>query len=193
MKFNAFVFARGGSKGLKNKNILELDGKPLINHSIDIAKEIEEVENIYVSTDDIEIANIARNNGALIINRPKELAEDNSSEWLAWQHAIKYVFNNFKVFDGFLSLPATAPLRSRKDVEKCLKKLKDDADMIVSISESRKHPAFNMVKVFDNGQLSLLEILDNNIIRRQDVQKVYDLTTVAYASRAKHILNSAGI
>ena len=193
MKFYAFIFARGGSKGLKKKNILNLDGKPLINHSIDIAKEIKNIEQIFVSTDDKEIANIAINNGAKVINRPKELAGDKSSEWLAWQHAINYIFKIFGEFEGFISLPATAPLRSKEDVEKCIFKLEDNADLIVTITKSKKHPSFNMVKIFNEDKISLLEDNKDNIHRRQDVSTVYDITTVAYVSTAQHILKSKGL
>ena len=192
MKFYAFVFARGGSKGLKKKNILNINGKPLINYSIDIAKEIKNIEKIFVSTDDEEIANIAINNGAILIDRPKELAQDNSSEWLSWQHAIKYVFNKFGEFEGFVSLPATAPLRSKEDVSKCIAKLKDNADLVVTITESRRHPAFNMVKMTSEDRISLIEN-KGNILRRQDSPKIFDITTVAYVSTSKHILNSKGI
>ena len=84
MRTFAFIFARGGSKGLPRKNILELGGKPLIVHSIEIAKKVSQIEEIFVSTDDQEIAEIANRNGAVTINRPVELATDNSPEWLSW-------------------------------------------------------------------------------------------------------------
>ena len=192
MKFYAFIFARGGSKGLKKKNILNLDGKPLINHAIDIAKEIQNIEKIFISTDDEEIANIAINNGAILIDRPKELAEDNSSEWLAWQHAIKYVFNRFGEFEGFVSLPATAPLRSKEDVSKCIAKLKDNADLIVTVTKSKRHPAFNMVRISSEDKITLIEN-KGKILRRQDAPIIYDMTTVAYVSTAQHILKTKSL
>ena len=72
MKIYAFIFARGGSKGLPRKNILPLKGLPLIAHSINTAKKIKEIDKIFVSTDDTEIANISKIYGAYIINRPKK-------------------------------------------------------------------------------------------------------------------------
>ena len=83
----AFVFARGGSKGLPNKNILKLGEKPLIAHSIELAKNINEIENIFLSTDSDHIANIGKDYGAKIIKRPSNLASDKSPEWLSWIHA----------------------------------------------------------------------------------------------------------
>ena len=78
----AFIFARGGSKGVPRKNILPIGGLPLIVHSIKVAQSLENIEGIYVSTDCEEIASIAAAAGAEIINRPIELATDTASEWL---------------------------------------------------------------------------------------------------------------
>ena len=83
MKTYAFVFARGGSKGVPGKNIRELAGKPLLAYSIDMAHEIEAVDKVFVSTDDPAIAAIARNYCANVIDRPEEVAQDNTPEWMA--------------------------------------------------------------------------------------------------------------
>ena len=91
MKTYAFIFARGGSKGVPGKNIKEICGKPLIAYPIEIAKEIESIEKIFVSTEDDIIATVAKEFGADIIPRPHDLAQDDSPEWLAWQHAVKWL------------------------------------------------------------------------------------------------------
>uniref|UniRef100_UPI003F66515A acylneuraminate cytidylyltransferase family protein n=1 Tax=Aeromonas hydrophila TaxID=644 RepID=UPI003F66515A len=83
----AFIFARGGSKGLPQKNIKPLDGKPLIQYSIETALATAGIEQVFVSTDDAAIASVARAAGAEIIERPAELATDTSPEWLSWRHA----------------------------------------------------------------------------------------------------------
>ena len=103
----AFVFARGGSKGLPGKNIKPLCNKPLIQYSIDCAQTSELIDDIYVSTDDVDIAHVARKGGAKVIDRPKELATDDSPEWLSWQHAITWVTQHTGAFETFVSLPAT--------------------------------------------------------------------------------------
>ena len=114
MKIIAFIFARGGSKGLPNKNIKILNGKPLIAWSIEHAKKINRIDRVIVSTDSEEIAKIAREFGAEVpFMRPLELATDESPEWLSWQHGLKHL----KSIDGclpdlMLSIPATAPLRN---------------------------------------------------------------------------------
>ena len=97
MKTVAFIFARGGSKGVKRKNVRLLEGKPVIAYSIEAAKESSLVNDVYVSTEDDEIAKISASYGAKVIKRPTELAGDNSPEWLSWQHAVNLV-ENFDIF-----------------------------------------------------------------------------------------------
>lgn len=82
-KIYAFVFARGGSKGLPRKNLLPLGGVPLIGHSINTAKALPQVSKVFVSTDDSEIKRVAQQYGAEVIERPEELAGDKSPEWEA--------------------------------------------------------------------------------------------------------------
>ena len=189
---NAFTFARGGSKGLPKKNILKLGDKPLIVHSIELSKEIKEIENIYVSTDSEEIANIAKDYGARIIRRPDNLASDDSPEWLSWIHAVKYVYKNYGKFDKFLSLPATSPLRKVEDVKKCLNSLTANIDMVLTMANAKRNPWFNMVVKDDTG---IIKTVNQNIrvSRRQDAPKVYDLCTVAYVTRPDFILSSSGL
>ena len=92
MKYIVLICARGGSKGLPGKNIKPLNGIPLIGWSINIAKQIDRVSRIIVSTDSEEIAKVALKYGAEVpFMRPKDLAQDDSPEWLVWRHAIKYV------------------------------------------------------------------------------------------------------
>ena len=102
-KTYAFVFARGGSKGLPRKNILPIAGMPMIAHSIKIARNLRGVDHTYVSTDCDEIASIAESYGTEVIHRPAELASDTASEWLAWQHAINFVLKkgNPSLFDAW--------------------------------------------------------------------------------------------
>ena len=117
MTAHAFIFARGGSKGIPRKNLTLLDGKPLLLYSIELARQIDAVDKCYVSTDDDEIAKMALDNGAEVIERPKELADDRSPEWAAWQHAVTYLDHLNLSFDTFVSLPTTAPLRVLSDVK----------------------------------------------------------------------------
>ena len=194
MILNAFIFARGGSKGLPGKNIKLLLGKPLIQYSIEVALQISSIDKVFVSTDNNDIAEVSRSIGAIVIDRPVELAQDNSSEWLAWKHAIKWVQREYGDFDEFISLPATSPLRSVKDVESAMFKRSDvDADICIVITSASRSPYFNMVKKLDNNLIELIIKPVNSIFRRQDSPEVFDITTVAYVATVDFIMNNSNI
>ena len=193
MKRFAFIFARGGSKGVPGKNIKEIYGKPLIAYSIEIAKEIESIEKVFVSTEDNNIATVAKNFGAEIIPRPQRLAQDTSSEWIAWQHAVKWLEEKKENFDIFISLPATSPLRNKKDISQCISSLDERTDMVVGITEANRSPYFNMVEKNDDGFINILIKNDNGYTRRQETPTVFDMTTVAYVTRPEFIRNYKGI
>ena len=193
MRTFAFKFARGGSKGVPGKNIKEICGKPLIAYSIEIAKEIESIEKIFVSTEDGKIAAVAEEFGADLIPRPANLAQDNTAEWLAWHHSVEWVEDKYGSFDIFLSLPTTAPLRNKEDIINCLNALNNHTDIIVSMTESQRNPRFNMVEKQKDGFLKLVIEGDTEYQRRQDAPVVYDLTTVAYVTRPEFIKRSKGI
>ncbi|MEH6469998.1 MAG: acylneuraminate cytidylyltransferase family protein [Halopseudomonas sp.] len=189
----AFIFARGGSKGLPGKNIKPLNGKPLIAYSIDTAKQCPSIVRIIVSTDDAEIAEVAKRYGAEVpFTRPEELAGDTSSEWDAWRHAVNWVRENDD-FDTFVSLPATAPLRSVDDVERCIAAQDADTDMVVTVTPASRSPYFNMVTIDESGFSELVIKPEFGITRRQDAPAVYDMTTVAYVTRPDHILEATGV
>ena len=189
MKIYAFIFARGGSKGLPGKNTKMLGGLPLLAHSIKIAQQLERVEKIYVSTDAEEIAQIAKEFSAEPIKRPEALATDTASEWLAWQHAIQYLHERGEQFDIFLSLPTTSPLRIKQDVEECIAQLNEDTDVVITVTPSSRSPYFNMVTRAHGGS-SKIVCGDATIKRRQDAPSVFDITTVAYVSRPSYILQN---
>lgn len=192
----AFIFARGGSKGLPGKNIRPLCGKPLIAWSIAHARAVKRISRVIVSTDSEEIAAVAREYGAETpFVRPPELARDDSPEWLAWRHALQFV----EATDGGLpevmvSVPATAPLRLPEDIERCLDDfMKGGADIVVTVSEARRSPYFNMVKRHQDGSVGLVIPPASNLSRRQDAPEVFDMATVAYVLDPKFVLAHSAI
>ena len=191
MKTFAFIFARGGSKGLPKKNILDLGGLPLIAHSILSAKKNLMIDDIFVSTDSSEIEDVAYSYKAKVIKRPKELAQDESSEWLAWIHAVNFLHEQGYEFNKFISLPATAPLRADEDITNCLLALKGDVDVVITVTPANRNPSFNMVKRDTKGISEL--IIKSNLVRRQDAPLVYDMATVAYVTTPKYILNAKNL
>ena len=191
MKAIAFIFARGGSKGLPGKNIRPLGGKPLIAWSIEQALAVKRITRVIVSTDSEEIAAVARNYGAEVpFIRPTELARDDSPEWLAWRHALNYLLDTVGVLpEAMVSLPATAPLRLPLDIENCLDEYeKGDVDMVVTVTDAHRSPYFNMVKTNADGTVGLVIPPQSAIARRQDVPTVYDMTTVAYVARPEFVM-----
>lgn len=194
MRTIAFIFARGGSKGLPGKNIKILNGKPLLQYSIETARNVGQIEDVFVSTDCEKIAAVAKDNGAKVILRPAELATDTCPEWLAWRHAINYVTDKHGAFDRFVSLPATSPLRSESDVISALIELNDKkADICISITPASRSPYFNMVKVLPDGQIDIVIKPEGILSRRQDAPEVFDITTVVYAANVKFIKEQSSL
>jgi len=188
----AFVFARGGSKGLPGKNLLPLGGVPLVGHSIRLARELPQVQKVFVSTDDPEIKRLAEHYGAEIIDRPEELAGDKSPEWEAWRHAIRYLEEAGEEFDTFLSLPATSPLRSAEDVERAIEALDNETDAVVTVTPASRSPFFNMVSRDGDGTTKILSPSDG-YSRRQDAPQAFDVTTVAYVLKKSFIIVGKGL
>ena len=194
MKNFAFIFARGGSKGLPGKNIKPLYGKPLLQYSIEIAHASYLIDKVFVSTDDKDIAKVAIENNAILIERPEQLASDNSPEWLSWQHAIEWVKQHYGEFETFVSLPATSPLRSVEDVNSAInKRVASNTDVCISITPASRSPYFNMVKLSSKGFVELVNQPTGEVSRRQDAPQVFDITTVVYAAKPKFIIESYGI
>ena len=191
MNIIALICARSGSKGIPDKNIKLLDGKPLITRSINQAKELNEINRIIVSTDSKEIANIAIDAGAEVpFMRPIELAQDNVPEWLVWRHALECIKREGNDFpDILIVIPVTAPLRTVDDLKNCLIEYqKGDADIIITVTASNRNPYFNMVKINEKGEVSLVIPQKKKITRRQEAPNIYDMTTVAYVVNPKFIL-----
>lgn len=183
MRTIAFIFARGGSKGIPRKNLQDLGGTPLIGHSIACARATSGVERVIVSTDDPEIAETARHFGAETpFLRPAELATDRAPEILAWQHALKETEALHGPFDAFLSIPTTAPLREVCDLENVLRAFAfGDADFVITVTPARRSPYFNMVTL-DGAGFARLAADGEAIATRQEAPRVFDMTTVAYAA-----------
>ena len=191
MKAIAFIFARGGSKGLPGKNIRPLGGKPLIAWSIEHSLAVKRIERVIVSTDSEEIAAVARKYGAEVpFIRPEELARDDSPEWLAWHHALNYLRKTTGALPEIMvSVPTTAPLRLPHDIENCLDEYENgDADIVITITEAHRSPYFNMVKANADGTVGLVNPPQSTIVRRQDSPEIYDVTTVCYVANPVFVM-----
>ncbi len=196
MKIVAFIFARGGSKGLPGKNIRLLGGKPLIAWSIELALSVDRIDRVIVSTDSDEIAEISRRQGAEVpFIRPAELASDESAEWLAWRHGLEYLKENTgSLPEVMVSVPATAPLRLAVDIENCLDEYeKGSVDVVITVTDAHRNPFFNMVKSNLDGTYGLVIAQPLVVERRQDAPRVYDMTTVCYVANSKFVMTHNSI
>jgi N-acylneuraminate cytidylyltransferase len=185
------IFARGGSKGVPRKNIRLLAGKPLIAYAIQAAQSSELIDRIVVSTDDEEIAKVAHEWGAEVpFLRPAELARDDSPEWLAWQHAIRWLQQEGGTgINVFVSVPPTAPLRQPGDLDNCIRLfLQGDVELVYTVTAADHNPYFNMVVLDSEGYARLVIPREQATHRRQDAPTVYDSATVAYVANPGFVL-----
>jgi N-acylneuraminate cytidylyltransferase len=196
MSFTAFIFARGGSKGLPGKNIMPLAGKPLIAWAIEQALAVTQIGRVIVSTDDDDIARVAQDCGAQVpFMRPACLASDRASEWDAWRHALETMQRvEGTLPDPFISVPATSPLRLPQDIDACLNLYaRGESDMVVAVTQAHRNPWFNMVHLRADGTLAPVKGSDGAITRRQDAPNVFDMTTIAYVANPRYVFSGLGI
>lgn len=183
-KVIAIIPARGGSKGLPNKNIKELHGKPLIGWTIEQALATKEFDSVVVTTDSNEIADIAKAYGAEVpFLRPVELSTDTATTYSAVEHCLEYYLSNFnKEFDIVALLEVTSPLRENDDLSSMLQKFDENyncCDAVTSLGEVGEHPAI-VKKICSQGYLESVLKEEQDVTRRQDNSKAYFPYCVAY-------------
>ena len=184
-----FIFARGNSQGLKNKNLLKFNKISLLGNSILQSRQSKYIKKTYVSTDSTKIANEAKKYKAEIpFIRPKSLAKNNSPEINAWKHAISYMEKNLeKLPDYIVSLPTTSPLRNKSDINRCIAKaIKNNLDIVFSVTPCTRNPYYNLL-IKKKGKLKVIYKKKKKIFRRQDTPKCYDLTTTCYVFKPNYI------
>lgn len=183
MKTLLTIAARGGSKGVVNKNIRSVMGKPLIAHTILQAQRWGMAEHVVVTTDSPEIAAIARDFGAEVpFLRPAELATDTAGKVEVLRHALQACEAHYQTsFDGVVDLDPTAPLRRISDIENAYQLfLEKRPKTIFSGVPCHKNPYFNMVEVGRDGYAVLCKRTAQAVLRRQDGPQVYDLNASIY-------------
>ena len=186
------IGARGGSKGVRGKNIRKLNGIPLICYTIKQALNWGKAKRVVVSTDSDEIAYVSKKCGAEVpFMRPAFLATDTAAKLPAIRHALletEGIFN--EKYDIIVDLDATAPIRTIDDLNNCLNIFINDwPDTLYSVVKARKNPYFNMVEKNDSGHYVLSKKLENTIIRRQDAPKVYSLNASICFFKRDYFLN----
>ena len=191
MKILCTICARSGSKEVKNKNIIKIGRKILIDYTIDQAKKSKVFDKIVVSTDSKKIINLTRKKVDFVIKRPLFLANDNSPKVPAIKHALQKSEKEFRnQFDLIVDLDVTSPLRNISDIKKAVLKLKKSKNTnLVSVNESRRNPYFNMVEK-NKGFLKLVNKNKKPFPTRQSSPKIYDLNASIYVWRRSFLLRS---
>ena len=184
------ICARGGSKGIPGKNIKLLNGKPLIGYSIEIAKQVQakyKNVNIALSTDSVEIANLAERLGLYSdYKRPEYLANDTVGKIDAIKDILFYTESNEQVkYEYILDLDVTSPLRNLADIENAFQIIQSDSNALnlFSVSEAGRSPYFNMVEQKENGYFSQVKKLQVDLFTRQPAPIVYDMNASFYIYR----------
>ncbi|MDN5114350.1 cytidylyltransferase domain-containing protein [Aliarcobacter butzleri] len=169
-KILAIIPARGGSKGLPRKNIIDLAGKPLIAWTIEASLGSKYITKTIVSSDSDEILEVARRYGSVILKRPDEFATDTSSSEVVVKHAIESIEEKF---DYVVLLQPTSPLRDTVDIDDAFEKLFSlDATALISVCKYDN----KILKAFKENELGYIEGVSNNkypFMRRQDLPKTY--------------------
>ncbi len=176
----ALIPARGGSKGIKNKNIIELNGKPLIWYTIIASLNSKYIDKTIVSTDSKMIATIAQSCGAEIpFIRPAEYATDTSKTVDVVLHAIQELKNSNEIFDDLVLLQPTQPLRTAEDIDSAIELFYQKGERgLTSVSQVDDHPILIRTINEEYELESLLKI--NSTCRRQDLPRYYRVNGCIY-------------
>lgn len=189
MRIAAIIPARGGSKGIPKKNIKSLNGSPLISYIINEAQRSKYITDIYISTDDEEIAKISKTYGGKVpYLRPDDLATDSSPTIDSILHMTDWIINNEYIPDYICVLQCTSPLTTVKDIDGTINKLiESDMDGAVSICEAEVNPYWTNVLVDDKLEYFIEE--GKRITKRQDLPKVYRLNGSIYILKTQILLD----
>ena len=177
MKPLVIIPARGGSKGIPQKNIKLLAGKPLVHYTIEVALELFIAGDICVSTDSEEIKTVAEQCGIQVpFLRPQNLATDTTNTRDVLLHAID--FYKEKNYDTVVLLQPTSPFKTSTHVKEAMQLFTADTDMVVSVYETDLNPYYNLFE--ENGDGFLQQSKPSHITRRQDCPKVYAYNGAVY-------------
>lgn len=187
------ICARGGSKGVKGKNVRPLLGKPLIAYSIQQARDSGLFQAVVVDSDSELILDIAREWGAdYVVRRPDELATDHAAKLPAIRHCVVEAERLIgRSFDVIVDLDATSPLRSADDIRAAVALLENSqAGNVITAMPARRSPYFNLVELGVGDVVSLSKPLPSQVVRRQDAPPCFDMNASIYVWRRPVLFSS---
>lgn len=185
----AIIPARGGSKGLPRKNVMELGGMPLLSWTIQAAKRSKYVDRVILSSDDEEICAVAKDYDCDVpFIRPSELASDTSDSASVVSHALEQAGTGF---DIIILLQPTSPFRNEKNIDDALEQfVYNEALSLVSVAQLNKSPEWLFSLNSENNRLSQLFLNNGLVTRRQDSQKAYFLNGAIYIFDKNYFIKS---
>jgi CMP-N,N'-diacetyllegionaminic acid synthase len=179
-RFLVVIPARGGSKGIPNKNLRLLGGKPLVSRAIEAAKKSFPKATICVSSDSLEILEVARSEGAEVpFVRPERLSTDTAGDYEVMTHALDFYHNEGRDFDVLVKWQPTTPFRQIDDIHAGVALYSPDIDMVVGVKESKANPYFTLFEESPEGFLEKSKSL-KNITRRQDAPAAFQYNGSLY-------------
>lgn len=194
MRVLCTICARGGSEGVKNKNLVLLRKKPLIAHTILQAKKSELFDAITVSSDSPKIHQVSKKWGAdYLVPRPQEMATSTAAKLPAIQHAVLETERlTSQRFDVIIDLDVTSPLRAISDLIEAYRLFihHQEASNLVTGFPARRSPYFNMLEINKTGFAMLSKTPASTIVRRQDTPLCYDMNASIYIWKRETLLNS---
>jgi CMP-N,N'-diacetyllegionaminic acid synthase len=186
MRTLVVIPARSGSKGLPDKNIKLLNGKPLIHYSIKVAQQVFNNEDICVSTDSDKYIKIAEQTGLKVpFVRPATLSTDEATTQDVLLHCLDFYQQKGVFYDYILLLQPTSPFREKKHLEDILMSNNEGCDMIASVKETDSNPYY--VSLEENEEGYLKKIMKGEFTRRQDCPKVYEYNGSIYLIRVSSL------
>lgn len=194
MKVLAIIPARGGSKGVPHKNILDINGKPLIGYSIEVglqAKQMGYIDEVIVSTDDEEIANISKKWGANVpFLRPDYLSNDTAKSVDVMIHAYEFYKDQGIEYDALLLLQPTTPLRTVEDIKESLE-IFENEKVSSLISCYKEEYICDLVSYHKDGNLAIaLNEKHNGGGRRQELPDLYVRNGAIYITSVEQMMNN---
>lgn len=186
MRVLGVIPARGGSKGIAKKNIIDICGQPLIAYTIDAASKSEALSTFIVSTDSNEIADVATYYGALTpFRRPAELSNDTASSFDVVMHALDFMeTESNSIYDAVMLLQPTTPMLTSATIDAAILRLANcDCDSVVSVVDVGANHPFRMYQLDDKNTLVGMHANDDPMMPRQKLPKVYIRSGDIYVTR----------
>jgi CMP-N,N'-diacetyllegionaminic acid synthase len=188
-KFLAIIPARGGSKGIPKKNIINVNDQPLITYTIETTKKSQHLDKVYVSSDSDEILQVAKDHGAATLKRPEHLAGDTIQNHEVLQHIIHELEAQGETYDYVLWLQPTSPLRTGADIDSAIEKLIAEKNtMLLSITEADFPPDFLITLEDDVINFQNTKLFED--VRRQNLPQYYMLNGAIFIFQKDFLLQA---